>query len=336
MLGLATQNDTERTRLSSIRIILGGLAGLCVAGLVALLINGVREVPSQAMISLVVAGLGLVAISGAVFQLIIAGYREPSMVQIDRLPADMVGSIITLPVLVLIFMGMVVAVTAPVFSKLEPYFAAYVLQSVTAGGLVVGATSLGGIVSQPLWVWLSDRVTRKSALQAGGGTMAVGALAFLGVASLGTPQAAACGFVFGAGLGGLGMSIWAALADFTARPTVEGKTPSAAAIFAAFSFASKAALSGSIFLVGWLLSIHPYRIGSNESIWPLLPVMCLLPAAGAGVCIGIVQWLASSLQRSQAGAGVVGHACVGGRIRSDRRVGLETPTPATPTRDRLR
>lgn len=298
ILSLATRNDAERTHLSSLRFIVGGAAALCVSGLVTLLIGSVGDPRSSAAISLVVAGLSGLAVLGAAFHLAVAGFRDNEGDATPPPGLTFMRSIGTSPVRWLIVMGVSTSATAPTFSKLEPYFAAYVLGSATAGGLVMAATSLGGVLSQPLWIGLARRFSRPLAIQAAAGTIIVGALMFLGLGSGGVLLAAGCGFVFGAGLGGLGVSIWAALADAAARVPGQAQGPSAAAIFGAFTFASKTALAGSVFLVAEVLATFPYREQIDGEAWPLLPIMCLPPALGAGICLVVARFVRTTRPRA--------------------------------------
>lgn len=285
MLGLATRNRAARTRLSSVRFIIGGAANLCVAGLVAMLVGGVDDPPSQTTISLFVIGLGLIAVVGAGFQMLVVLHRperpaEAASSEPNRPPVCQTHS-----ALILICVGVIVAATTPIFSSLAPYFAAYVLTSATASGVLMGATTLGGILSQPVWVWIAQRVTRQRAIEIASVIMASGALVFLGLGSLGVWPAASGGALFGVGLGGLSLTLWAGLADSSVSPHEGRALASAATLFAIFTFSSKTALASSIVLVGWVLSLHPYRLVPEDGLWPLLPIMCLLPVVGALACI---------------------------------------------------
>lgn len=173
--------------------------------------------------------------------------------------------------------------------------AALLIRGVTAGtdgvlgGVVIGlgllaAASLGGIVSQALWTTLARRVSRRRVMEAAAGLMIAGATVFYAGAPLGAAWAIAGALLVGAGLGGLGMATWAALADATA---VGGA--SAGAVFGAFTFASKLGLAVSAVMVSEILAVQPYRGVSSDGAWPLLPLMCLAPIAGATAYLGLAR-----------------------------------------------
>lgn len=282
MLCLATRTPAQRTDLSSLRYVVGGLAAVVVAGVVGLVLNSLQTAPSLVSVSLVVGGLGAVAVSGAALQARVAQARAHASEAVVHAPHDLPapgGGAAAIPLLIL--MSIFIGATAPVFAKLEPYFAAYGLGSAAAGGLIVGATSLGGIAPQPLWVHVSRRFGRRAAIRAGAATLVLGATAFYGLAPLGMAWAGLCGFVFGAGLGGVGMTIWAALADSAAQPGDDRGARPVIAAFAQFTFASKSAMAVSSIFVAELIATADYRRLSPDGDWPLLPLMCLLPAYGA-------------------------------------------------------
>lgn len=290
ILGLATRDDAERIRLSSTRFIVGGAAAICISGLVALLIVAARATDPVANIVLPVVAMGAVAIAGAMLNLSVAR-RRPGRESTSGTTLDFRASIVIHPVGWLILMAVATSATAPVFSKLEPYFAAYAIGSAAAGGFIVAATSLGGVLTQPLWTALAYRLSRRRVIEVAAATLIVGSVAFLGLGAHGMIWAVTCGFIFGAGLGGLGMAIWASLGDASARATPSGAAPSAAAIFAAFTFASKVALSVSIVLVSVMLTTHLYRTPAVGEVWVLAPFMCLLPASGAMICLLMARFL---------------------------------------------
>jgi len=284
MLSLATRNAAQRTDLSSLRYVVGGLAAVAVAGLVAMLLKSLQLAPSMASMSVAVGGLGVVAIAGAALQARVVRKRAELSRAANPRPAYGTASLADgKAVSVLILMSMTIAATAPVFAKLEPYFAAYGLGSAMAGGVIVGATSLGGVIPQPLWIYVSGRFGHRATVRAGAVTLMLGAAAFYALAPLGMAWASLCGFVFGAGLGGVGMTLWAALADSAAQPSDRGAPP-VIATFARFTFASKSAMAVSSIFVAELIARADYRRLSADGEWPLLAVMCLLPAFGAVAC----------------------------------------------------
>ena len=53
-----------------------------------------------------------------------------------------------------------------------------------------------------------------------------------------------------------------------------------------------------IFLVTEVLATFPYREQIGGAAWPLLPIMCLLPALGAGICLVVVNFVRPTRPRA--------------------------------------
>ncbi len=272
MLGLAVATDRARARLAGLRIVFSGVASLLVSALAGLLIAGLGQ--PRAVWSPIAASavLALVATLGAVFLTLaasryVAELATPGAVSILRVFRSRA---VLLPVV----MGVVSAASTTLFNKLEPYYAAFALDSPAAATVLLTATALGGVVSQGVWSGLAPRLGLRALAIVAVATTVTGVLIFFCLARLAPQGAAIGGFVYGAGAGGLNLVNWTVLAA-AARPLGPAATVSA------FTFASKVANAAAIIAVGELLARSPYRQVGSEGGWPLLGLMCLVPILGA-------------------------------------------------------
>lgn len=278
MLGLAVATDRARARLAGLRIVFSGVASLLVSALAGLSIAGLSQ--PRAVWSPIAASavLALVATLGAIFLTLaasrhVAELATPGAVSILRVFRSRA---VLLPVV----MGVVSAASTTLFNKLEPYYAAFALDSPAEATVLLTATALGGVVSQGVWSGLAPRLGLRAIAIAAVATTVAGVLIFFCLARF-APQAVAIGgFVYGAGAGGLNLVNWTVLAA-AARPLGPAATVSA------FTFASKVANAAAIIAVGELLACSPYRQAGAEGGWPLLGLMCLAPIVGALAYAGL-------------------------------------------------
>jgi len=305
MLGLLARDEPDRTRLSAVRFVAGGLAALVVSGLAALLIQSVSAKRAHPETIMVVVGLDVVAVASAALLCRVTRRTRETAALAAPVTMGFGASLGFGAAPVLLTMGFALSATAPVFSKLEPYFAAYALRSATGGGLILGGGAVGGLVSQALWAGLSRRVSRVRVMAMAAGLMSLGAVGFLAGASNSLALAVVGALLVGAGLGGLGMASWAALADACAPG--RGDRPSTVVVFGGFTFASKLGLALATVLVSEVLAAHRYATVVNAGVWPLLPLMCLAPIAGAAAILVLARRLEHRAVR-------LGHVC---RLDSD-------------------
>jgi Na+/melibiose symporter-like transporter len=278
ILGLAAATDRDRTRLAGLRIVFSGAASLLISALAGLLIASLGRPHAVLTPVMTSAALGAAAVLGAAILAVVARQRASdlalpgavSIVQVLRRGAVM------LPVA----MGATVAASTALFNKLEPYFAAFALGSPVAATILLTATALGGVLSQGVWGSLVRRRGPRAVAMLAASALLVGTLLFFGLARLGPWGAAAGGFAYGVGVGGLNLVNWTVLAA-AARPLGDRADLGAAATFSAFTFASKLANAAAIILVGELLARFSYRQVGNSGDWPLLGLMCLAPVVGA-------------------------------------------------------
>lgn len=296
LLSLATPNPHSRSRAVSMRIAVSGAAGLTLALAVApLLVDD--GFPSQATrFVLLTLAMSIIAVGSAA--LLFATMRGTAHGTVhgtvhgdrpDAFAANAPGVVAPAragtmsmhqdapalwPLLGMLFM---LLMTVPLFGKLEPYFAVHVLKSSAWGGVIVTASALGSIVSQPLWRRLVAGQERATAI-VGFGLMI---LACAGIwVALGQRPAAAtvCAALLGMAGGGLGMTLWAGFADTAARlhPLRVGLA------YGLLTGTSKLALAAGALLLGAILGGIDYRgADSGRIVW----LMALGPAIGAGACI---------------------------------------------------
>jgi Na+/melibiose symporter-like transporter len=175
----------------------------------------------------------------------------------------------------------VVTFAAPTFSKVEPYFAAFVLRDPILGSGIAMAVAFGMTIAQPIWGMIARRCSRTSMILITAASIALVAAQFFITVEIGGRALLAGAVAFGAAGGGLGFAIWAAFADVVAN-RAKGK---AAWCYALFSASSKVSLAVSGFALGLTLSRIDYRGADSE--W-LLGIM-IVPSILAGIiCIVVI------------------------------------------------
>lgn len=285
LLSLATSDGASRLRASSLRIGISGTAALVLALAVAPLLvrDGTPDQPTRFLIlSLALAAIALGS-AGLLWWTMgrHAHWRVASHVAGTAVAAarEQAG---TRPMAVLPLLGMffVLLLSAPLFNKLEPYFATYVLKSPALGGMLVVAGALGTVLSQP--VWCRVIASRDPAQAIAGFAVAVlaGALGWL-VMGPWPILAVAWAGVMGIIGGGLGMALWAGYAEAATR---QG-TLRIGTAYGRLTATSKVALALGALLLGLLLEGLDYRDAHSGHIrW----LMALGPAAGAAGCLCLV------------------------------------------------
>jgi Na+/melibiose symporter-like transporter len=283
LMAIGPATTRQRTRLAAIRMVGSGLAGLAVSGLAYFLIAGT----SALSIGLAAGAIGLVATGGAILTMMTAPRHDTSETEAPDAPWR---ALVSRRVSGLLAVGTAGAVASTLLSKLVPYFAAYGLRSPAAGGLLIAAVASGSVLTQLFWLRLGDRFSRRDAIEASCLTLMTASALFYPASSAGLWAILPCAAAQGAGIGGLGTAVWAAIGD-EAR---SHRDPSAAAfLFALLTFLSKSALAGAAVLVTLALTMQPYQMQQPPEAWPLLPVMCLCPIALAALGLGAARFLAA-------------------------------------------
>ncbi len=288
LLSLATQGDRARTTVAATRYMFSGLAALTVAATIAPLL-GSGSAPERALLFCQI-GLGLSAVA------IVSAWLLARAVGADRAGLDRAGRAGERPgplspdIRLLVGLMFVVSMAGPTFSKMEPYFAAFVLRDPLVGGGVAMAVPAGMALSQPLWGLLALRWSRASLLAAAAAMVVLASALFFLVAGAGTLAVLAGALLFGAGSGGLGMAIWAGFADAVARDGA-GRAEWAYALFTA---SAKASLALSGLAIGLTLGQIDYRGDESEL---LVRVMVLPSILAGGLCVLIASGWRLSIRR---------------------------------------
>lgn len=280
LLALATDSEQARTRVATLRLFFSGLATLSVSLLVGVAVAD-GDTRSRAVALLWSAAAIAVVAVGTAWSLRRALRREPPLAGgPDAPPASTPPAPASplAPMALLLAATFVFSLTASMFSKLEPYLAAYVLASPLWGGAMITAAALGTTFSQPGWAWLSIRWTRPVVFGLAAGLLIAAALVFLAGVAVSPWIGLVAALAFGAASGGLGSLMWAAFGDLVAR---RARTASGLA-FATFTGVSKLALALSGLLLGLFLHAIDYRDPESRAV---LLAMTLWPALGGAACL---------------------------------------------------
>ncbi|MDF0490166.1 MFS transporter [Sphingomonas sp. H39-1-10] len=285
LMALATRDADSRFRVASTRIWFSGAATLIVAAAVGPVI-GMRGNAGGSWLLLGLTGLfALVAISSAWLLFRLLGDAE-AVVTPKQHPSPR-GSSLPADFWWLLFVMFVTSMFTPAFSKLEPYYATYVLRSAWWGGIVILLMATGIFAGQPLWVHLCRRMSFGAVMLIAAVTQIVALLVFWLTGASAPAIAAAAAFAFGLGNGGVGMVQWAA---FSASVTRLG--PDRAGLsYGLFAATGKAALAaGGLLLAAALVRVD---LRGTDGL-DLITVMMAISLAGAISCviaaIGLHAW----------------------------------------------
>lgn len=177
---------------------------------------------------------------------------------------------------------------SPILSKGILYFAKYYLLSEAMAGYMLPAMMLGQIVALPMWVKLSRRFGKKSALQYSHSLLFIAALLLLSVEPSMQYLVVLLAFIAGVAYAAIYMVIWSLLADVVDYQEVKSHIRADAVIFALAIMVMKMALGIGNVLFGYLLDAIGYQADqqlTESTASQLALVVCLMPAVGAVACI---------------------------------------------------
>lgn len=276
LMTLATRDARTRDRVAATRIWFSGLATLAVASAIAPLLAE-QGADGAVLYMGLAAALAAPAILGAgALDRVLRHATAP----LEAEPAP--GDRRLRPSRVFWLMMALMAITSlatPLFSKVEPFFAVYVLRSPAMGGAIVASMAVGILAAQPLWPLVARRLSRPAVLAIGAGFQVAG----LGLIVV--PQAPAVGlmlaaFLFGVGNGGVGMALWAGFSDVASRDA-PGRE---ALAFGLFTALAKLCLAAGGLGLGLSLAVSDYR-APDSLILPIL--MAGVPAMGAVLVLAV-------------------------------------------------
>ncbi|MDE8650705.1 MFS transporter [Novosphingobium album (ex Liu et al. 2023)] len=280
LLSLATHGERARTNVAAIRYVFSGLAALTIAATLAPLLGSGAAADRAVLFCKIGAGLSVVAIASAwLLARAIRGATDPSLPD-----ADTRGGYLPIDIRLLIGLMFVVTLAAPTFSKVEPYFAAFVLRDPLLGSGVAMAVAVGMTVAQPFWGMLAQRCSRAVLIVITAAAIVLAAVLFSFVAGIGGGAVLAGALAFGAAGGGIGIAIWASFADAVARHA-RGKE---AWCYALFGASSKLSLAISGLALGLMLSRIDYRGDDSEMLVSLMVVPPVL--AGTVCAVAALGW----------------------------------------------
>lgn len=285
------RSDSERLIFSSLRAALSSFASLCVSG-VAFLILAQSTLAGQA-IGFTVSAIGFSVLALLTALLLRVFVKLDTAETPPRKPsaaapasAQPIFSQFDTQIILVLAAGFFLALGWPLFGKLIPFFAKYVLDSAASTGLLIAIVSIAGFVSQPLWMAIGTSLRRASILKITTAAVMVAGTLFGLASQQGLLVASILTGLFAATTSAVGMLSWAILADTLAQPDNTHKNDVLA--FGAFSFSAKLALGVGGLLVGSLLDVAQYapdsrleQHGQNLIVWAMAatPVLCTLIAS---------------------------------------------------------
>jgi glycoside/pentoside/hexuronide:cation symporter, GPH family len=289
LLSLATSNDGERAFLSATRQFFGGIAKIAIAASFApLLMNQSKHVQMERFTLFTMFLVSIAMISSFVlyryvhdYKLLISHHAKGGPRSQNALPNRQSWSAWRL-----FAMAFLSAIMTATFAQLEPYVSAYVVTANVKAAAIMTAIALGTCFSQPLWVWLGRQLSLMNLLRLSLLVIVAGALIFSLFVRSHPFTASIAGLVYGIGVGGLYMALWAKLAK-VASASNRRET----ATFGIFTCVSKLGEAIAVLCVGTVLSGGAYRL-TEVAAELLLPVMVAAPILGA-LAITAVSFLPS-------------------------------------------
>lgn len=261
ILAFVTQDDGGRARVASTRYFVGGTANLLLATVFAPMMINVASADQAIRFWALTVVLALLAIAASAHLYRQVGRRPDVLIRgvgKPRTDGMSVSEVVGLAPIAVFTIAISLSASAPIFSRLKPYFTAFAIRDVLDAGLILSAAALGSLVSQFGWsrlaqVWPLISVMRVALL-----VTILGAVLFY----LGASQGVAVGFVgasvavYGVGSGGVLMSVWSLLAGVAATP--DSRFAGTAA-FGLYTCCSKIGHAMSVGLVGLILAGVDYR-----------------------------------------------------------------------------
>jgi Na+/melibiose symporter-like transporter len=293
MLVLASGTPDVRIRLSATRQINSGIATIIIAIATALLIGGN---PLQHAIPFLIFSVALAAIGAVTAMALRPNLSEHS----DTVPTPAAvptsaASQRPRALWVCIALQFVVVGTSGVFGRLESYFTANAFPDVVARTTVLVGIATGGAVGQLGWSWLVRKRSFRDGFLATAMVWAVGCILFF-CTGRSVGATALAGAVYGCGLSGLALILWAATAAVSAEQWGTRGDSAPAMAFGLLAGCSKLGSALAVLMVSALLLNIDYHNPVVSSSWVLLAPMTGVPLAGALMCIALAGAIAHPRQ----------------------------------------
>lgn len=273
LLTLATDGFDERVRLSSLRLFFSGVASLAVAASTGPLLSAV--IPFDRPVRYVVVALAWSAVGLlSAWRLSRGPWSDVGDPRPQASPRPFLRMLApTREIRPLLGLFFAVSATASVFSKIEPYYASFVIRAPFWGGAILMAMSAAAALSQPLWSRLAPRLSRRSLLTLCSGITIAASLMFIACAR--SPLVAlALAALIGAANGGVGVVLWAAFADAVSRAPAFRRS----AAYGLLTAVIKLALGLSGLMIGEALSRFDYRGGESAALSLLMACAAVVGA----------------------------------------------------------
>jgi len=290
LMSIATVSDTARSTVATTRAFFSGLASFIVCLSTGYLLSEDGDSSATQRFISIAFGVSLIAVLSAfILQRQLRNIPGAGIQSPEKVPPMSNTRSSNFPSAIWIIVGMCLAtaMSGSVFNKLEPYYAAYVIDTPFWGGITLAGLAAGQTVSQPVWGYVSRRVSRQQHICFCAGMIIVSAGLFWLFAGLPT-VVLPCAVLLGAAFGGMGMVQWATFADQVAKlPAYQtGRA------FGVLTAAIKGGLAVTVLSVGLGLRAFDYRGTQSGGV---VALMCLSVITGASIVLALVHLL--SLRR---------------------------------------
>ncbi|ALJ15221.1 MFS transporter [Sphingopyxis macrogoltabida] len=280
-----TDNSDERSTIAGWRMIFGVLAAMTIIYLTFPLVT--RFGGSSATTGFTWAAAVFAIVATAIYPLVVRITREPPEAVGDEPRLSLAGYWRALApnraFWVLIAATVAAFVCSVALGKSVLYYFKYVLNDEPASRTALVGMSAIGLVSIPMWVWITKYIGKRNAWFAGT-AIGIVLLTVFAVSDFGTPLVMTVWLLlWSLGTLGLSMTFWSMLPDTVEYGEWKTGERTESFIFGLFQFFLKVALGVGAGLFGWLLERVGYVANaqqSAETIAGIKDIMIWLPGAG--------------------------------------------------------
>lgn len=288
-MAFASFDDRQRATLASTRYISAGASILLIALAFAPIVREAdpgRQATQFLQLAIILAvisglcsGLLLMFARRGAFAYSHAGTRLPDE---TNQPSGDIYPLILASIFALSF-------CSPVFTKLEAYFTAFVLDEPLSATVFMACVAGGKVAAQPAWAAFANATSLTNTLRTAALTWGLAAGLFFLTGRLEPWGTILSALVFGASSGGVFMALWSLLARSAAiDPAVTTRR------FGLFTFFSKSAQALSILALGQALSLFAYDEASGKPV--LTALMAIAPLIGAVLLVLTATWMTFQLR----------------------------------------
>lgn len=294
-----TADARERAVLAGYRMMGAATGALTVAiatpGIVAALGQG-----DEAR-GYLLAAIGAGAL-GTVIQIVCALVMREPVPDADAAPPGLAGPIAELatfgqilrentPLLRVFAVITVISIALTMFGKNVLYYFKYQLEAPQSTQLALAMPGFAMIVAVPVWVWIANKTSKRTAWMAGAAIAATGYGAFYLNPVETVPVVTAIIALISLGGAAFAVLFWSMLPDTVEWGEAHAGVRHEARVFGFASFAQKAALGINAVLLGWLLTSVGYQANtglSQATLDGIKAMMALIPLAGVLASVAIL------------------------------------------------